>query len=141
MAEIASSRASHKPAPRTARWAALAYILPALGFGIPTPFVLAHLARTRELPMTPFGFRSHSGPFEQYGQDAFTALGAVLVASCLIDLAAGALLWRGRRRGAVLGVVATPLTLTMAYGFAFPFLFVAIPVRLMLTIAAWPKLR
>ena len=91
--------------------------------------------------MTPFGFRSHSGPFEEYGRDAFIALGAVLVASCLIDLSAGAVLWRGRRRGAVLGVVATPLTLTMAYGFAFPFLFAAIPIRLVLTIAAWPKLR
>jgi len=29
----------------------------------------------------------------------------------------------------------------MAYGFAFPFLLLAIPIRLGLTIAAWPKLR
>src|SRR6188508_696079 len=100
-----------------AKAAGLSHVLPALGFGIPTPFVLRYLARTNELPMTPFGFRSHSGPFEKLGRDGFTALGGVLMVSCLIDVVAGAWLWRGRRRGAILGVGATPLTLLMAYGF------------------------
>jgi len=133
-----------KPAPRldgTVKGAALAYVLPALAFGIPTPFVLRHLVETGELPMTPFGFRSHSGPFEQAGQAGFVGLGLVLIVSCLIDALAGVWLWRGRRRGAVLGVVATPLTLFMTYGFAFPFLLAAIPIRLVLTAVAWPKLR
>ena len=124
-----------------ARAAALSYILPAIGFGIPTPFVLRYLARTHELPMTPFGFRSHSGPFEALGRDRFIGLGAMLMVSCLIDALAGAWLWRGRRRAAILGIGATPLTLLMAYGFAFPFLFLAIPVRLVLTARAWPRLR
>lgn len=127
--------------PGAAKAAALSFVLPALGFGIPTPFVLSYLARTGELPMTPFGFRSHSGPFEQYGEPAFMALGVVLVASCAIDAVAGAWLWRGRRRGAVLGLAATPLALFMAYGFAFPFLFAAIPIRLGATALAWPRLR
>ena len=121
--------------------ASLAYILPALAFGIPTPFVLRHLVQTGELPMTPFGFRSHSGPFEAVGQAGFVALGIVLMGSCLIDALAGAWLWRGRRRGAILGVAATPLALVMAYGFAFPFLLAAIPIRLVLTVVAWPRLR
>jgi hypothetical protein len=124
-----------------AKAAGLSYVLPALGFGVPTPYVLRHLVREHELPMTPFGFRSHSGPFEELGRDRFVALGIVLVVSCLIDLVAGVWLWRGRRRGAVLGLAATPLTLFMAYGFAFPFLLAAIPIRLALTVAAWPKLR
>src|SRR5262245_17656307 len=124
-----------------AKGAALAYILPALGFGIPTPFVLRHLAQTGELPMTPFGFRAHSGPFEQYGHAAFMVLGAVLIASFAIDAAAGVRLWRRRRWGALLGLAATPLTLVMTYGFAFPFLLAAIPIRLLLTAGAWPKLR
>ena len=123
------------------RVAALSYILPAIGFGIPTPFVLRYLARTHELPMTPFGFRSHSGPFEALGRDRFIGLGAVLMVSCLIDALAGAWLWRGRRRAAILGIGATPLTLLMAYGFAFPFLFLAIPARLVLAARAWPNLR
>jgi hypothetical protein len=126
---------------RAAKGAALAYLLPAIGFGIPTPFVLRYLARTHELPMTPFGFRSHSGPFEALGRDRFIGLGAVLMVSCLIDALAGAWLWRGRRRAAIIGISATPLTLLMAYGFAFPFLFLAIPVRLVLTARAWPRLR
>jgi hypothetical protein len=124
-----------------AKAAALAYVLPALSFGIPTPYVLWHLVREHELPMTPFGFRSHSGPFEELGRDRFIALGTVLVVSCLIDLVAGVWLWRGHHRGAVLGLAATPFTLFMAYGFAFPFLLVAIPIRLALTVLAWPKLR
>lgn len=129
------------PATGVAKAAGHAYVLPALAFGIPTPFVLWHLVRTGELPMTPFGFRSHSGPFEQYGQNGFVALGFVLMASCLVDTLAGAWLLRGRRLGAVLGLAATPLTTFMAYGFAFPFLFAAIPIRLALTVRAWPKLR
>jgi hypothetical protein len=38
-------------------------------------------------------------------------------------------------------VAATPLALFMAYGFAFPFLLAAIPIRLVLTAVAWPRLR
>jgi hypothetical protein len=129
------------PVDRVAKAAGLAYILPALGFGIPTPFVLWHLVRELELPMTPFGFRSHAGPFEDLGRDRFVALGIVLMVSCLVDVLAGTWLWKGRRRGAILGLAATPLTLLMSYGFAFPFLFLAIPVRLALTVVAWPRLR
>ena len=121
--------------------ASLSYVLPALAFGIPTPFVMAYLARNGELPMTPFGFRAHDGPFAQAGQDAFMAAGAVLIISAAIDTIAGALVWRGAARGAVLGLAATPLTLAMTIGFAFPLLFVAIPVRLALTARAWPRLR
>ena len=126
---------------RTAKAAALAYVLPALGFGLPTPFVLWHLVRTLELPMTPFGFRSHAGPFEVFGRERFVALGFVLMISCLVDAIAGTWMWRGRRPGAILGLAATPLTLLMAYGFAFPFLLAAIPIRLVLTALAWPRLR
>jgi len=126
---------------RTAKAAALAYVLPALGFGLPTPVVLWHLVRTLELPMTPFGFRSHAGPFEVLGRDRFVALGFVLMVSCLVDAIAGIWLWRGQRRGAIVGFAATPLTLLMAYGFAFPFLLVAIPIRIALTAFAWPRLR
>lgn len=65
--------------PLAVRIAALLYVADA-GFGIAMPITLAHLARTGELPMTPFGFRSFSGPFEQLGRDAFTGLGWMLVA-------------------------------------------------------------
>lgn len=121
--------------------AGLSYVLPALGFGIPTPLVMAYLARSGVLPMTPFGFRAHDGPIAQSGQEIFMAAGVVLIVSCAIDTVAGLLLWRGRRSGAVLGLAATPLTLAMTIGFAFPLLFAAIPIRLVLTALAWPRLR
>ena len=124
-----------------ARWAAITLILPAIGFGLPTPFVLAHLRRTGELPLTPFGFRSHSGPFERLGPDAFTALGWALVVICVLDVLAGVWLWQGRRRGARLGVATTPLTLVLGLGFAFPFLLATLPLRLILVAVARSGLR
>ena len=124
-----------------ARWAAVTFILPAFGFGLPTPFVLSHLRRTGELPMTPFGFRSHSGPFERLGPDAFTALGVALVVSCVLDVLAGVWLWQGRRRGARLGLAMTPLALVLGLGFAFPFFLAALPLRLLLIAAARSGLR
>jgi hypothetical protein len=53
------------------------------------PITLAHLARTGELPMNPFGFQSFGGPFEQLGRNAFTGLGWMLVAVCALDVLAG----------------------------------------------------
>jgi hypothetical protein len=52
------------------RIAALLFVADA-GFGIAMPIALSHLARTGELPMTPWGFRAISGPFEQLGGDRF----------------------------------------------------------------------
>lgn len=130
------------PRPMTAaRWAAITFILPAVGFGLPTPFVLDHLRRTGELPLTPFGFRSHAGPFERLGPDAFTALGWALVVVCVLDVLAGVWLWQGRRRGARLGLATTPFALVLGLGFAFPFLLAALPLRLLLLVAARRGLR
>jgi hypothetical protein len=108
---------------------------------VPTPFVLAYLRRTGELPLTPFGFRSHSGPFERLGPDAFVVLGWALVAICILDVVAGTWLWQGRRRGARLGLATTPVALVLGVGFAFPFLLGALPLRLVLLAAARPGLR
>lgn len=130
------------PPRRAARWAAVAFILPALGFGIPTPLVIDHVRRTGELPMTPFGFRSHAGPFfDQLGPETFTKLAWAFVVVCLLDLLAGAWLWQGRQRGAWVGAAMTPVTLVFALGFAFPFLLAALPIRLILLVAARSGLR
>lgn len=130
------------PSGRGARWAAVSVLLPALGFGLPTPFVLSYLQRYGHLPMTPFGFRSHAGgPFEQLPTDAFVAVGWVFVATCALDVAASVLLWRGERRGGVLAAALTPVQLVFAIGFAFPFLLLALPIRAVLLSLARPTLR
>src|SRR5213594_1977227 len=87
-----------------ARAAAVMYLALGVGFGVGTGATLLHLARAGELPMTPWGFRSLSGPFEQLGQDLFMALGLALVGVCVLDVVAGVWLWQGRRKGAWLGL-------------------------------------
>jgi hypothetical protein len=49
---------------RAVRAAAVMYLVLGLGFGAATVVTLAYFARDGELPMTPWGFRSLSGPFE-----------------------------------------------------------------------------
>ncbi len=122
------------------RIAALLFIADA-GFGIAMPFTLAHLARTGELPISPFGFRSFSGPFEQLGQGAFTVLGWALVAVCALDVLGGIWLWQGRRRGARLGLAMTPFAVALGVGFALPFLLLLAPIRAGLVLAGWRSLR
>jgi len=122
------------------RLAATCFIAEA-GFAVTTPITLGHLARTGELPMSPFGFRSLSGPFEQFGQEAFTALGWALVAVCTLDVLAGSWLWQRKRRGAKLGLATTPIAFTLAIGFALPFFILVVPVRIGLVLADWRSLR
>ena len=110
------------------RIAAVTLIATGLGFGVPTPLVLAHLRRTGELPMTPFGFRAMSGPFERLGPRAFRALLIALGAVCAADVAAGTLTWRGDRRGPRLAAIATPPGLVLGLGFALPFYLAAVPI-------------
>ena len=82
--------------PLTVRVAAFLFLFLGVAFGASVPFVLAHLGRYGELPMT-FGFRSMAGPFEQLGPEAFIALGWTLVGVCAADVVTGFGLWRGRR--------------------------------------------
>jgi hypothetical protein len=91
--------------------------------------------------MTPWGFRSLSGPFEQLGVERFRILGWALVAVCALDVVAGVWLWQGRRRGAKLGVATSPIALVLGAGFALPFLLVGVPIRLGLFLAGRRSLR
>jgi hypothetical protein len=91
--------------------------------------------------MSPFGFRSFSGPFEQLGSDRFTALGWALVAVCALDVLAGIWLWQGKRRGATLGLATTPFAFALGIGFALPFLLLLAPIRAGLVLAGSRNLR
>lgn len=95
------------PIPRLARVASIVYIFLGLAFGASVPWVVMSFAENGFLPMT-FGFRSLAGgPFEQLDSGAFIALGWLLVLLSIVDVAAGVLLWRGRRIGAWLGLATT----------------------------------
>ena len=123
------------------RAAAVSYLALGLGFGAGAVVTLTHLARTGELPMTPWGFRSMSGPFEALGPDRFAALGWALVGVCALDLVAGVWLWQGRRRGLRLGLATTAPAFGLAAGFALPFLLVGVPIRVVLMLAGRQGLR
>jgi hypothetical protein len=122
------------PSPAT-RIAAVMYLALGLGFGVGTAVTLAYFVREGELPMTPWGFRSLSGPFEQLGREPFIALGLGLVTICALDVVAGAWLWQGRRRGSRLGLATTIPALALGAGFALPFLLAGVPIRAALVLA------
>jgi hypothetical protein len=123
------------------RLAAILYVLLGIGFGVGTVVTLTHFARHGELPMTPWGFRSLSGPFEQLGRERFAALGWTLVAVCAVDTVAGVWLWQGRKRGARLGLAMSPVAFALGAGFALPFLLVGVPIRAALVMAGRRTLR
>ena len=124
----------HFGLPLTVRVAALLYLFLGVAFGASVPFVLAHLDRYGELPMT-FGFRSLAGPFEQLGPEAFNALGWAFVGVCAADVVAGLGLWRGRRWGARMGLATSPLALALGVGFALPIVLIGVPIRVALVLA------
>ena len=112
------------------------YVALGAGFGVGTVLTLWHLARHGELPMTPWGFRSLAGgPFEQLGSERFAVLGWLLVGVSALDVLAGIWLWKGRRRGLLLGLATTAPAVGLAVGFALPFLLVGVPIRICLALA------
>jgi hypothetical protein len=121
--------------PRAIRAAAVTYVVLGVGFGVTTAITLDHFARSGELPMSPFGFRSLSGPFEQLGRVSFLVLGWILVGVCALDVLAGVWLWQGRRRGAALGLASSPVAFLLGLGFALPFLLAGVPIRAGLVLA------
>ena len=114
--------------------------VPRLAFCLSVPWVLAFLAKNGYLPMM-FGFRALGGPFESLGRGPFVVAGWMLVAVSLLDVIAGVLLWRGRRRGALLGLASDPIALALGWGFALPLLLVGVPVRALLVIVAMRRIR
>ena len=127
--------------PLAIRAAAIMYITLGLGFGIGTAVTLDHLRRHGELPMTPWGFRSLAGPFEELSTKQFGTLGSALVGVCALDVVAGFWLWQGRRRGLALGIATTPLAFGLGVGFALPFLLVGVPMRVAFALAGRRGLR
>lgn len=123
------------------RLAGAGHALLGTGFGIGALWATLHLRRTGELPMTPWGFRALSGPFERFGTDAFSALGIGLVVVSVLNVVAGAWLWRGDRRGLPLSLATFVPTMALGVGFALPFLLIGSPISTVLAIVGRRSLR
>lgn len=117
------------------------YVFLGLAFGGGAAWTLAFFADHGSLPTIFFGIRSMGGPFEDLGPAAFMALGVLLVMISLIDVAAGVLLWRGRRLGAWVGLATDPIAFDLGLGFALPLLLIGVPIRAMLVLLTWDRLR
>jgi hypothetical protein len=127
---------------RLARGSGALHVALGLGFGAGSVLTIAHLLRTGELPMTPFGFRSMAGgPFDSLGTGSFATLGIALSALCAADVLAGAWLWQSRRKGLNLALLTSIPALGLAIGFALPFLIIGVPSRVALAWAARRSLR
>src|SRR6476619_1509070 len=114
------------------RAAGVVYVATGIGFGVGSAISLVYLARNGELPMTPFGFRSLSGPFEALGTMWLSVVGWAFVGVCAVETLAGWKLWKGQRRGILLGIWTTPLAIVFGLGFDLPFYLASIPIRLVL---------
>jgi hypothetical protein len=116
------------------RAAGVVLVAVGVGFGAPVPFVVDHLDRTGELPMTPWGFRAYSGPFESPGPERFKLLAWAFAVLCLTDAVAGVLTWRGDRRGPRLAAAMTPPELVLGLGFALPIYLASVVLRSILLV-------
>jgi hypothetical protein len=126
---------------RATRIAAALHVFLGVSFGASVPFVLAHLARHGELPMSPFGWRYMAGPAEQLGPGPSTSLGWALVGVSALDILAGRWLWQGRRRGLALGFATAIPALALGVGFGLPLLLIGVPIRTALALAGSRTLR
>ena len=126
------------PVAGTVRVAAILYVFLGLAFGGGASWTLSYFADHHFLP-TIFGFRSMSGPFQELGSVAFVSLGVLLVVVSVIDVAAGLLLWRGRRSGAWIGLATDPIAFGLGLGFALPLLLIGVPVRAVLALSGWRR--
>ena len=127
--------------PDGVRAGSVIYVFLGLAFGGGASWTLAFFADHGSLPTIFFGIRSMGGPFEELGPEAFIALGVLLVAISLIDVAVGVLLWRGRRLGAWIGLATDPIAFGLGLGFALPLLLIGVPIRAMSVLLTWDRLR
>jgi hypothetical protein len=120
------------------RIAAILYFVPGLGFAISTVLILVYQERRGELPMTPFGWRLMGSTVPGMGADRLTQMGTVLawllIGVSAVDVAAGRWLWQDDRRGRVVGLATTPVSLGLGLLFQLPFLIVVAPLRAALVI-------
>jgi hypothetical protein len=118
---------------RAVRASAVVHWVSGLGTVAVIPWVLAAMAREREIQTGPFGIRSLAGgPFEQLGIDWMVGLGWTYVGLGVLEVLAGMILWKRRRAGAWLSVGLTPPLIVFWVGFALPFPPLVATLRLML---------
>lgn len=102
---------------------------------------MVSLAKGHGVP-TVMGFPAYGGgPFDRHGiRSSVPLLGGFLLV-CLLEVAAGTLVWQGRNAGAILGYALLVPGAAYWWGFALPFGWLIGAARTALTLLARGELR
>lgn len=123
------------------RVAAIFCWISAVGFGVFCLPAIRNLLTGRDIPIV-MGFPAYGrGPFERLGLPTTVPLLAGFLLVCILEGVAGALLWRGSRLGAILGLALLPAGAVFWWGFALPFGPIFALVRTILIVVGWRNLR
>ena len=127
--------------PVSARVAAVLLWVSALGLGSPCLMAIRNLLVGRGIPIV-LGFPAYgSGPFERHGLPTTVALLSGFLLVCLLEGAAGGLLWSGLRRGALLAVFLLIPGGLYWWGFALPYPPILALLRTVLILFSWSGLK
>jgi hypothetical protein len=123
------------------RAAAVLFIFNGVGFGAPTLPVARFLKANGRLPSF-FGlFPMYGGPwFDELETDEFVRRLEAFGLVCAGEVAAGSLLWKGRRSGGVLGLALLPAAAVFWRGFALPLPVAGGAARTVLLLRGWKHL-
>ena len=95
-------------------------VLLGVGFGLPCVFGIIHLRRTGEV-WTLMGFPTYGdGPFQRVGIPTSTGLLVAFLGVCLVEVAAGAMIWSDAPGATSVSLVLLPFELAFWIGFALP---------------------
>ena len=122
------------------RSAAVLLFINGVGFGLPCVLAISHVLAGRDIPFI-MGFPAYGrGPFERIGISTTVPLLAAFLLVCLLEVAAGALVWNAEKSGAILALVLLPLGAVFWWGFALPIPPIFALVRTVLIVLYWQHL-
>jgi hypothetical protein len=138
---VAKEDTSAMNAPAPLRVAAILFWVTAVGFGVFCLPAIRNLLTGRDIP-TVMGLPAYGrGPFERLGVPTTVPLLAGFLLVCTLEGMAGALLWRGSKVGAILGLALLLAGAIFWWGFALPFGPIFALVRTILIVFGWRSLR
>lgn len=109
------------------RAASLLYLLTGLAGGLSNLAVLAYWEHYHRIPLMLGIPLDYGGRLDD--RNSLVRLGPLFIASAALDLLAARWLWKGRRRGGILGLILVPESLVFGIALALPFWLLVAPIR------------
>lgn len=113
----------------------------AVGFGVFCLPAIRNLLSGRDIPYV-MGFPAYGkGPFERVGIPTTVPLLSAFLLVCILEGAAGWLLWGGHKTGAILAIALLPVGAIFWWGFALPIPPMFALIRTVLILLNWQSLK